>query len=562
MRCSSSSTASRAGRVRSRRRSTVISCSRRFAISVVALLLEGVQTGSRVAQTLGVPGCPDRQGRPAPSRSEDGGPGRSGSSRTSPLASPRLALPTRDPGGPGSRSVSVARSASRGVTGDPRASALARAGSRRSVRRGVREWTAASPTARGPVDGGGENSDQAAQADGRQVASPDHGADGLLVAAKPARGVWNGEKQGRERQDSRAHPDTNHGQDECHARGLGRYAVTRAPNLRESWASRRSRARRPREARDRRRVRSRVAPTRWFLHGGGRRALGLPPSTDSGIPSTIASPGLRRASTAGRFSTGLDIDRARGEGPRDAPGPRPLARPPPPGAPGSAAACSPPSSGAARCRPSSSSTASRPPSTPRIARLLGGGADRARPGPAPRGPGRGAATRRGGSAGSSPPCCPAWSSSSCAPPSPPASTPASSRRTAARLAGIHCHGARHPSADDRRRAVHASAPGTARTTRATATTSSSTRAASPASTTSPSSWWETAPMPAEAGCSRPRGGARGTHPLEPDPALPDAAGPVAPAMDPAAFRQARARRDRSDRRPPRGDRRSDRSSLP
>jgi hypothetical protein len=71
-----------------------------------------------------------------------------------------------------------------------------------------------------PVDGGGEDTDQAAQSDRDQIASPDHGAYRLLVPTEPARRVRYREKQRREGQASRSHPDYP-GQDECHARRPG-----------------------------------------------------------------------------------------------------------------------------------------------------------------------------------------------------------------------------------------------------------------------------------------------------------------------------------------------------
>ena len=49
----------------------------------------------------------------------------------------------------------------------------------------------------GSIDGGREDADQTTEADRRQVAAPDHGADGLLVPPEPARGVRNGEEEGR-----------------------------------------------------------------------------------------------------------------------------------------------------------------------------------------------------------------------------------------------------------------------------------------------------------------------------------------------------------------------------
>jgi hypothetical protein len=44
----------------------------------------------------------------------------------------------------------------------------------------------------GPIDGGREDANQAAQPDGRQVAAPDHRANGLLVTPEPAGGVGDG----------------------------------------------------------------------------------------------------------------------------------------------------------------------------------------------------------------------------------------------------------------------------------------------------------------------------------------------------------------------------------
>jgi hypothetical protein len=50
----------------------------------------------------------------------------------------------------------------------------------------------------GSIDGRGENANQAAQADRRQVTAPYHRADRLLVATQSAGGVRDRKKQWRE----------------------------------------------------------------------------------------------------------------------------------------------------------------------------------------------------------------------------------------------------------------------------------------------------------------------------------------------------------------------------